>query len=244
MSRRERRGRCWFLWHWGRRAWKRTKGGRGRGIILSLLQRGGGLSRLFRRHWWRRARKERNSGRGRGMILSLLPRGGCLSRLFRRQASQAGGWEVKELKKVVVPVEYTDFANVFSDDEADKLSPHSMEDHYIPTEKGKQPPFEPIYSLNQAELEVLRAYTEKNLANVFIRPSTSPAGAPISFTKKKTGGLCLCVNYQGLNKITVKNWNLLLLIGGTLNPLGHAKWFTQLELTNAYHILCIKDRDE
>lgn len=148
--------------------------------------------------------------------------------------------EVEELKEVEIPTEYIDFTDVFSDEDADKLPPHSVDEHCIPTEDGKQPPFGPIYSLSQAELEVLRAYIEKNLATDFIIPSISPAGVPILFTKKKTGGLRLCVDYRRLNITTTKNRYPLPLIGETLDRLGRAKRFTQLDPTNAYHRLRIE----
>ena len=48
------------------------------------------------------------------------------------------------------------------------------------------------------ELEILKTYIENNLANGFIRPSKSPAGASILFDKKPDGSLRLCVDYQGI----------------------------------------------
>ena len=85
------------------------------------------------------------------------------------------------------------------------------------------------------ELKTLKAYIEINLANGFIRPSKSPAGAPILFDQKSDGSLRLCVDYQGLNNLTIKNRYPLPLIGELLDRLGRAKQFTQLDLTSAYH---------
>ena len=85
------------------------------------------------------------------------------------------------------------------------------------------------------ELETLKTYIETNLANGFIRPSKSPAGAPILFERKLDGSLWFCVNYQDLNNLTIMNRYPLPLIGESLDRLGRAKQFTQLDLTSAYH---------
>ena len=92
-----------------------------------------------------------------------------------------------------------------------------MNEHAIELEEGKQPPFGPIYSLGPVELETLKTYIETNLANGFIRPSKSLAGAPILFDRKPDGSLRLCVDYRGLNNITIKNRYLLPLIGESLD---------------------------
>ena len=90
----------------------------------------------------------------------------------------------------------------------------------------------------------MKTYIEANLASGFIRPSKSPAAAPILFVRKKDGSLHLCVDYRGLNNLTIKNCYLLPLIGESLNCLGRAKRFTQLDLTNAYHRMRIREGDE
>ena len=105
-----------------------------------------------------------------------------------------------------VPVEYSDYSYVFSvENIAELLEKTGMNEHAIKLEKGKQPLFGPIYSLGQIELETLKTYIETNLANGFIRPSKSPAGAPILFNQKLDGSLRVCVEYWGLNNITMKN---------------------------------------
>ncbi len=85
------------------------------------------------------------------------------------------------------------------------------------------------------ELETLKTYIETHLKTGFIRPSKSPADAPILFDKKPDGSLRLCVDYRGLNNLTIKNRYPLPLIGKSLDRLGRAKRFTQLDLTSAYH---------
>ncbi len=94
------------------------------------------------------------------------------------------------------------------------------------------------------ELETLKAYIENNLANGFIRPSKSPVGVPILFDKKPNGSLRLCVDYQGFNNLTIKNRYPLSLVGKSLDRLGRARRFTQLDLTNAYHQMRIREGEE
>ena len=88
---------------------------------------------------------------------------------------------------------------------AGHLPPHKDHDHAIGLVDGKQPLYGPIYSLSENELSILRAYINRNLANGFIRPSKSSADAPIFFTPKPNGTLRLCVDYRGLNNLTIKN---------------------------------------
>ena len=92
-----------------------------------------------------------------------------------------------------------------------------------------------IYSLEPVELKTLKTYIKVNLVSSFIRPSKFSAGAPILFVWKKNSSLYLCVDYQGFNNLRIKNCYLLLLIGESLDCLGHAKCFTYLDLTNAYY---------
>ena len=97
-------------------------------------------------------------------------------------------------KTVTLPKVYNDFEDVFSTDNASHLPLHEDHDHAIDLIDGKQPPYEPIYSLPENELSIFRTYIDKNLANGFIRPSKSPAGAPILFMPKPNGGLRLYVD--------------------------------------------------
>ncbi len=94
------------------------------------------------------------------------------------------------------------------------------------------------------ELETLKPYIKNNLASSFIWPFKSPAGAPILFDKKPDSSLRLCVDYQGLNNLTIKNQYPLPLVGELLDRLGRAQRFTQLDLTNAYHRMRIREDDE
>ena len=105
-----------------------------------------------------------------------------------------------------VPAEYFDYSNVFSAEYIVELPENTgMNEHAIELEKGKQPFFEPIYSLEPVELETLKTYIKTNLANGFIWPFKSPTEAPILFDRKPDRSLRLCVDYRGLNNLIIKN---------------------------------------
>src|SRR6185369_6990545 len=67
--------------------------------------------------------------------------------------------------------------------------------------------------------------------------------APVLFVQKKEGTLRLCVDYQALNKITVKNRYLLPCINELLDKLVDAKYFTKIDLRSGYHQIRIKRED-
>ena len=90
----------------------------------------------------------------------------------------------------------------------------------------------------------MKTYVTEYLANGFIRPSKSPAAAPVMFVKRPDGKLRLVVDYRGLNRVTVKNRFPLPLIPEMLDRLHLAKVFTKIGLRNAYHQVRVKQGDE
>ena len=167
--------------------------------------------------------------------VAALDIGGTNMAVYPSWAAQIGLLKANKAP-TIVPAEYFDYTDVFSSELAAELPEHTgTNDHSIELENVKQPPYGSIYSLGPVELEMLKAYFETNLVNSFIRPSKSPAGAPIFFDRKPNGSLRLCVNYRGLNNLTIKNQYPLPLISKLLNRLSWAKRFIELDLTNAYH---------
>jgi hypothetical protein len=89
---------------------------------------------------------------------------------------------------------------------ADVLPPHCTFNHAIDLKDGTDPSRDPIDALSAVELKALRSYLDKMLRMGKIWPSKSLVGVPILFIPKAHGkGLCLCIDYQGLNKITILN---------------------------------------
>lgn len=147
-------------------------------------------------------------------------------------------------EKAQMPECYSEFADLATKEDYKTLPDHNDHDLHIDIEEGKQPPHFPMYNLSVMELDTLRKYITEYLSRGWIRHSKSPAGAPILFAKKKDGSLRLCVDYRGLNKVTIKNRGSLPLITESLDRLKQAKVFTKLDLKEAYHRVRIAEGDE
>lgn len=65
------------------------------------------------------------------------------------------------------------------------------------------------------------------------------SGASFFFVAKKAKSFCPCINYLGLNDITVKNHYPLPPISSAFYLLQRACIFTKLDLCNAYHLVRI-----
>ena len=139
-----------------------------------------------------------------------------------------------------LPARYIDFSDIFKKRNVDQLPADRPYDCPIELQAGDHPPFGPMYGLSEPELDALRTYLAENLAKAFIQPSKSPVGAPILFAKKKDGSLRLCVDYQGLNKVTMRNRYTLPLNPVLLDRLRTGRIFSKIDLRGAYNLVTIK----
>ncbi|XP_048619942.1 uncharacterized protein LOC125590420 [Brassica napus] len=89
----------------------------------------------------------------------------------------------------------------------------------------------------------LKKQLEELLDKGFIRPSVSPWGAPVLFVKKKDGSFRLCIDYRGLNMVTVKNKYPLPRIDELLDQLRGVKWFSKIDLASGYHQIPVAQDD-
>ena len=143
-----------------------------------------------------------------------------------------------------VPEEYHNFVDVFNKAKADTLAPHQCYGLKINLEEGSTPPLRLMYFLSQTKLTTLWEFIDEHLAAGFVWPSQSPHGTPVLFTKKKDGGLHLCINFCGLNEITKKDCYPLPLIMDLLDSPGRAWIYTKIDLQHAYHLVHIAKDDE
>jgi hypothetical protein len=75
----------------------------------------------------------------------------------------------------------------------------------------------------------------------FIRPSSSPWGAPVLFLEKKDKSMC--VDYRSLNEVTIKNKYPLPRIDDLFDQSKGAKYFSKVDLRSGYHQLKIRESD-
>ncbi|GKC50661.1 putative reverse transcriptase domain-containing protein [Tanacetum coccineum] len=77
----------------------------------------------------------------------------------------------------------------------------------------------------------------------FIRPSSSPWGAPVLFVKKKDGSFRMCIDYRELNKLTVKNRYPLPRIDDLFEQLQGSSVYSKIDLRSGYHQLRVRKED-
>ena len=116
-------------------------------------------------------------------------------------------------------------------------------DHEIKLEAGATPPNRGLYRMPPDELRELKKQLDQLLELGLVRPSTSPFGSPVLFVKKKDGSLRLCIDYRGLNKVTIKNRYPLPRVDEMLDRLHGATIFSKIDLVSGYFQVRIADED-
>ncbi|GJU34881.1 putative reverse transcriptase domain-containing protein [Tanacetum coccineum] len=99
------------------------------------------------------------------------------------------------------------------------------------------------YRLAPSELEELSGQLKELQDKGFIRPSSSPWGAPVFFVKKKDGSFRMCIDYKESNKLTVKNRYPLPRIDDLFDQLQGSQFFSKIDLRSGYHQLRVREMD-
>ncbi|GKD34517.1 reverse transcriptase domain-containing protein [Tanacetum coccineum] len=92
------------------------------------------------------------------------------------------------------------------------LPPVRQVEFQIDLMPGAAPVARAPYKLAPSEMQELSNQLQELADRGFIRPSTSPWGAPVLFVKMKDGSFRMCIDYRELNKLTIKNHYPLLRI--------------------------------
>ena len=93
------------------------------------------------------------------------------------------------------------------------------------------------------ELQELKVQLQELLDKGFIKPRTSPWGAPVLFAKKNDKTLRLCIDYRQLNRVTVKNRYPLPKIDDLFYQLKGVRVYSKIDLRTGYHQFRVKETD-
>ncbi|GJV18357.1 putative reverse transcriptase domain-containing protein [Tanacetum coccineum] len=145
----------------------------------------------------------------------------------------------KRLEDILVVRE---FPEVFPED-LPGLPPVRQVEFQIDLIPGAAPVARAPYRLAPSEMQELSNQLQELADRGFIRPSTSPWGAPVLFVKKKDGSFRMCIDYQELNKLTVKNRYPLPMIDDLFDQLQGSSVYSKIDLRSGYHQLRVRDED-
>lgn len=135
-----------------------------------------------------------------------------------------------------------EFTDVFPE-ELPGIPPERQVEFRIDLVPGAAPIAKAPYRLAPTEMQELSTQMQELLDKGFIRPSSSPWGAPILFVKKNDGSYRMCIDYRELNKVTVKNRYPLLRIDDLFDQLQGASWFSNIDMRSGYHQMRVREED-
>ncbi|GJS05612.1 putative reverse transcriptase domain-containing protein [Tanacetum coccineum] len=154
----------------------------------------------------------------------------------KAQEYMAKGCQIKD-----VPI-VRDFPEVFPED-LPGLPPARPVEFQIDLIPGAAPVARAPYRLAPSEMKELSEQLQELSDKGFIRPSSSPWGAPVLFVKKKDGSFRMCIDYRELNKLTVKNRYPLPRIDDLFDQLQGSSIYSKIDLRSGYHQLRVREQD-
>ncbi|XP_075515506.1 uncharacterized protein LOC142550154 [Primulina tabacum] len=169
--------------------------------------------------------------------LIVIPMKGCIG--FLASVLDVRKESNMQLQNIDVVQDYPD---VFADD-VPALPPDREVEFVIDLIPSTAPISKDPYIIAPTEMKELKTQLQELLDHGFIRPSSSPWGAPVLFVKKKDGSLRLCIDYQELNKVTIKKKYPLPRIDDLFDQFQGATVFSKIDLRSGYHQLKGKNED-
>ncbi|GKA05702.1 putative reverse transcriptase domain-containing protein [Tanacetum coccineum] len=165
---------------------------------------------------------------------------GC--QLFLAQVTVKENKDKSKEKRLEDVPTVRDFPEVFPED-LPGLPPIRQVEFQIDLVPGAAPVARAPYRLAPSKMEELSAQLQELSDKGFIRPSSSPWGAPVLFVKKKDGSFWMCIDYRELNKLTVKNRYPLPRIDDLFDQLQGSSVYSKIDLRSSYHQLRVHDED-
>nr|GFA58689.1 retrotransposon protein, putative, Ty3-gypsy subclass [Tanacetum cinerariifolium] len=154
----------------------------------------------------------------------------------KKEEDKSEGKQIKD-----VPI-VQDFPKVFPEDllSLPLARPVELQTDLIP---GAAPIARAPYRLAPSKMKELSEQLQELSDKGFIRPSSSPWGAPVLFVKKKDGSFRMCIDYRELNKLTVKNRYPLPRIDDLFDQLQGSSVYSKIYLRSGYHRLRVREQD-
>nr|GEW92473.1 putative reverse transcriptase domain-containing protein [Tanacetum cinerariifolium] len=174
-------------------------------------------------------------------IISCIKARKYIENGYEKFLAQVTGTMSKEKRVEDVPI-ICDFPEVFPKDLPRLLPPRQVK-FRIDLIPGATPVARVPYRLAPSELKELSEQLKELFEKGFIRPSSSPWGAPVLFVKKKDCSFRTCIDYQELNKLTIKNKYPLPRIDDLFDQLQGSSVYSKIDLRFGYHQLCIGGED-
>ncbi|KAI3754418.1 hypothetical protein L1987_54201 [Smallanthus sonchifolius] len=121
------------------------------------------------------------------------------------------------------------FPDIFPDELAG-IPPEREVEFRINLVPGTTPIAKAPFRLAPNEMAELKKQLDELLEKGFIRPRSSPWGAPVLFVKNKDGSMRMCIDYRELNKVMIKNCYPLPRIDDLFDQLQGARCFSKIDL--------------
>ncbi|GJX37742.1 putative reverse transcriptase domain-containing protein [Tanacetum coccineum] len=154
----------------------------------------------------------------------------------KKEEDKSEGKQIKDVQII------RDFPEVFPED-LPGLPPARPVEFQIDLIPGAAPVARAPYRLAPSEMKELSEQLQELSDKGFIRPSSSPWGAPVLFVKKKDGSFRMCIDYRELNKLTVKNRYPLPRIDDLFDQLQGSSIYSKIDLRSGYHQLRVREQD-
>jgi hypothetical protein len=158
---------------------------------------------------------------------------GIVNRVKINQLGDSQGSEVPMVNE---------FPDVFPE-ELPGMPPDRDIEFVIELKPGTAPIYKTPFRMTTPKLVELKEHIRELLEKGFIRPSSSPWGAPVIFVPKKDGTQRLCVDYRAMNEVTVKNKYPLPTIDDLFNQFHGACVLSKIDLRSGYHQLKVRECD-
>ena len=119
---------------------------------------------------------------------------------------------------------------MFGKVESERMPVRKVWDHAVDLKEEFKASKAKVYLLSRNKRDEVQKFADKHLKKGYIRPSKSEQISPVFFVEKKDRGKYMVMDYQKLNRQTVKDNYPLLLITELVDNMGSKLVFTKMDL--------------